>query len=291
MKKILFALLFLPTLAYADRLGGLNPNSQVLLTTQATNGTPGGNPGNLQFNSAGTFGGIITTTYTVADNSLVIGATTTFLGSQTRFLGNVSITVTQGSSMTFTSGSTLAVNGLLLASSATVTNLSVTTSTTRVEVITSTININRGAFMVFDDNASASGKTIRIRSGGLIDSRMTLVLPQAGGSAGDYMRISAVSGTAQDGIYQLNFVTPPAGTYVTGQLVRSAATNSNTPASTTNNTWFDTGICATDTQLGGFGSINRITAMGMLGTDDIGLTTAYATILRDGSDISTGGIG
>jgi hypothetical protein len=66
-------------------------------------GTPGGSDTQLQYNNAGSFGGISTMTYSVGSNTLTIGATTIF--------SSVSTTTFQGvSTMTFGNGSALVMS-------------------------------------------------------------------------------------------------------------------------------------------------------------------------------------
>lgn len=56
MKKLVFmALLFMPSLVLADRLGSLKSSSDLLLTTQAVNGTPAGSGTEIQYNTGGSF--------------------------------------------------------------------------------------------------------------------------------------------------------------------------------------------------------------------------------------------
>ncbi len=63
MKKLLLLLLSLPAMSFADRLGSLRSNADVLLTTQAVSTTPGGSNTQVQFNNTGTLGGSPNFTY------------------------------------------------------------------------------------------------------------------------------------------------------------------------------------------------------------------------------------
>ena len=219
-------------------------------------GTPAGNNGNLQYNNAGAFGGIATSTFTPSTNSLVIGATTTILGTTANFSGNVTMTISSGSQLITSTGSFSNFQG------------SVTMRT--VSISSNVYVLNKSSIVFVDPNL----KTVRFYLDQTTDS-YSVKLPGANPSVDDYLKITACTGfncTA-------SWAPSAAAGFTAGTLVRSNFATSNTPASTTNNTWFDTGICATDSQLGGVGSVNRITAVGNLTTSDIGVSGAFATIL------------
>lgn len=104
MKKILFFLLLVPSLSYADRLGSLNSNAQVLLSTQAVagGGTPGTPTESIQINGGGVFIGTAALTMNTTSNSLIVGATTTFTSVSTTTWTNVQTLNIDASSTNFT---------------------------------------------------------------------------------------------------------------------------------------------------------------------------------------------
>lgn len=88
MKKALLFLFLLPSVCSADRLGSLNPNSQVLLSTQSAASSPGGSNTNVQYNNIGSLGGDSGFQYDRSVSSITLGGAFQASSNQTSFIYN-----------------------------------------------------------------------------------------------------------------------------------------------------------------------------------------------------------
>lgn len=111
MKKLLFFFVLFPSLSFADRLGALKSSSDVLLTTQAVSGSPGGSEGEVQYNSSGTaFGGTPVMTISGSTASFNQVVTTTFEDMESMMFQDMStMTFSSDTNLIMSSASTLTI--------------------------------------------------------------------------------------------------------------------------------------------------------------------------------------
>lgn len=146
-------------------------------------GTPGGSDTQLQYNNAGSFGGIATATFSAITNTLTIGATTIFTNVSTTTWQNVSsMTFNSGSALVMASGSNLQVpSGQILTNTSSVTVQGVITAGSNITLTPTagilTISSSGGGA---GDNLGNHIATMTLTANfGIISSTVVLTSPSA----------------------------------------------------------------------------------------------------------------
>ena len=204
MKKALLLLLFLPSVSFADRLGGLTPNSQVLLTTQAVSGA---------------------SSLAIRQDGVIVSSPTSVINFVSPMAASLLAGTTSQVTIDTTSASGVLSRSSNYVSSLTVNSALIITGTNNAPAAVPIVSLNSSSVTLYGPNIPAAS----ISAGSLGSSVLASSLTATGVTAGSYTN-SNITVNAQGRITSASNGSASGGSALT--VTTGSTTGYNSPPTT-----------------------------------------------------------